>query len=148
MNIGGPRVLLHRQSPLSLCLQSPELLRLCVWRGGGALGWSHSASLRKAPLFPLLGVSSPASTGVFLASRQKSGVPPRVSSFPHPSGKGLFSPTGGEVARVPAPASAPGVPQRVGLSYSRLSLSWPGQHGPGGRGWRLQSLLLWRQHLL
>lgn len=52
----------------------------------------------------------------------------------------VFSSTGREVARVPAPASAPGVPQRVGFSYSSLSLGRPGQQGPGGRGSGLRSL--------
>lgn len=41
---------------------------------------------------------------------------------------------------VPTPASAPGVPQRVGFSYSPLSLGRPGQQGPGGRGSGLPSL--------
>lgn len=44
------------------------------------------------------------------------------------------------MACVPAPASSPGVPRRVGFSYSPLSRSWPGQQRPGGRGSRRPSL--------
>lgn len=76
--------------------------------------------------------------GVFLASRRHS--PLEGSLLPVSRVVRVSSPAGREAAPVPAPASAPGVPPRVGFSYSPLSLSWPGQQGPGGRGSRLPSL--------
>ncbi|XP_044927523.1 spidroin-2-like [Mustela putorius furo] len=71
--------------------------------------------------------------GVFLS-------PTGVSSSPRPSGgKGLRS-SGERGCPRPRARLRSGVPPRVGFSYSPLSLSWPGQQGPGGRGCRLRSL--------
>lgn len=72
--------------PPSLSLKSPELLRVCVWRGGGTLGRAHSVCLLQQDRpFLLLEVYSRARMGVFLS-------PTGVSSSPRPSGgKGLRS---------------------------------------------------------
>lgn len=99
-----------RWGGLTLSASFSRIAPFYFWRSIPGPGWGFSSSLQGS-LLPLARVAV------------------RVSA-----------PAAREAAPVPAPASAPGVPPRVGFSYSPLSLSWPGQQGPGGRGCRLRSL--------
>lgn len=139
--------LLHRHIPLSLCLKSPELLRVCL-EGGDTQGRSRSSSLRKDRLFLLLGVFSRATTGVSSPLGRRAASPTPRFFFLYPRGLGSFLQQGRGCS---GPRSRPrswGCPRGWGFRTPRSP--------PAGLGSRVREAaasdsrhwLLWWQRLL
>ncbi|XP_070126440.1 uncharacterized protein [Equus caballus] len=144
----GCRVPTPYACPSSLCLKSPEELRVCVAgrRHGGAVSLCRLPLVRITPFYfwraipgPVWGFSSP------LGWRDSS--PRGVSSFPPLGGKGLLSTRERGCARPRSRLRSWGAPEGGG-SYSPLSRAGLGSRvreaaAPDARHW-----LLWRQRLL